>query len=112
MLSSIVPKRGLPNGALSCVGITHGRLTSELRDSLRVAAIVRQCSDSESPDRAAKRPWHQRKQAYLPRVKAPPTAPVTLGSPSALSVEKVCAVLASADAVVSIPPIGWKLKIP
>ena len=31
----------------------------------RVAAIVRECSDSESADPAAKLPWHQRKQAYL-----------------------------------------------
>ena len=29
----------------------------------RVAAIVRECSDSESPAPAAKLPWHQRKQA-------------------------------------------------
>jgi (p)ppGpp synthase/HD superfamily hydrolase len=31
----------------------------------RVAAIVRECSDSESPDPAHKLPWHERKQAYL-----------------------------------------------
>jgi (p)ppGpp synthase/HD superfamily hydrolase len=31
----------------------------------RVAAIVRECSDSESSDPAHKLPWHQRKQAYL-----------------------------------------------
>ena len=31
----------------------------------RVAAIVRECSDSESANPAEKLPWHQRKQAYL-----------------------------------------------
>lgn len=41
----------------------------------RVAAIVRECSDSELPDPAAKLPWHQRKQAYLDHLrKASPDA--------------------------------------
>jgi hypothetical protein len=30
-----------------------------------VASIVRECSDSESPDPDNKLSWHQRKQAYL-----------------------------------------------
>ena len=31
----------------------------------RVAKIVRECSDSESPNPDNKPPWHQRRQAYL-----------------------------------------------
>ncbi len=34
----------------------------------RVAAIVRECSDSESPSSDHKLPWHRRKHAYLDHV--------------------------------------------
>jgi (p)ppGpp synthase/HD superfamily hydrolase len=36
----------------------------------RVENIVRECSDSESPDPNQKLPWHQRKRAYLERLGA------------------------------------------
>jgi hypothetical protein len=36
----------------------------------RVANIVRECSDSESPDPGQKLSWHQRKQAYLDHLRS------------------------------------------
>ena len=42
----------------------------------RVENIVRECSDSESPDPNHKLPWHQRKRAYLERLGA--ASPVAL----------------------------------
>jgi (p)ppGpp synthase/HD superfamily hydrolase len=36
----------------------------------RVEKIVRECSDSESPDPDHKLPWHQRKQAYLDHLRS------------------------------------------
>lgn len=35
----------------------------------RVADVVRECSDTETPDPSRKPPWHQRKQAYLERLR-------------------------------------------
>ncbi len=63
-----------------------------------VAKTVRECSDSESPDREHKLPWHERKQAYV--------AHLSVASPSALLVAAADKVHNACDILAAYRQIG------